>query len=366
MTKVAQLAAGEHAALARIRALAAEEGERRFRGVAQDVGLALGSYEGRACTLVRDVAPVFGVTDRAVQKMLAEVATDLPGASAEFNPANLQGTNFKFVPNATRITLVFWPGFLACALRGRTDVARRLALALVQTEERERVATAAATVTREEYSRVLAQRNELAAALEDSTKQLAQLAAEQRHLRQLGADNTAAIERIRAREQSGAQLLRLLQEDVDELRAAVGRRPGSGPPRRIPAEVDLVDRIAEAVARRVAPAAPLPSPPPSTRADDAFGRLVAAWWQAHVDSQVTARMVRGLAVSLGVLRDLIPSGFRGPKAEEQAVADALVARAGRPVGGFVVRTSFNASTKTRRYRLEVAAPTAPAADGGAR
>jgi hypothetical protein len=154
------LVAFEHAAVTRIRAIAQEEGERRFRAVAQDAGLPLGEYDGKSCATTNGVAEVFGVTPRAIRWLLNELNGDLPGAS-ETVPAVLVRKDcgagkLNFPAQADKVTLIFWPGFLACALRGRTEVARSIAVDLVRAEDAGRVAQAAGTVLKEEYDRVVA------------------------------------------------------------------------------------------------------------------------------------------------------------------------------------------------------------------
>lgn len=134
----------EQDALVRIREMADAEGERRFRGVAAEVSMPIGDYAGRACASATDVASIFGVSRQAVQSLLRSSAKDIPNASE-----TVEDSSSKFNLRL-KTTLVFWPGFLACALRGRSEVARRIALDLVRVEERERVATAAGQVLGEE------------------------------------------------------------------------------------------------------------------------------------------------------------------------------------------------------------------------
>jgi hypothetical protein len=277
MGNVPQLAAGEHAALARIRALAAEEGERegerRLRAAAAEAGITLGEYQGRSCTLVRDVARVFGVTERAVQKALSDANGDLPGASMNVPRSRFgEVANLKFATSTPHVTLVFWPGFLFCAHRGRSAAAE----ARVRTEERERTASAGGQVLLEEHRRVLSEQDRLRVLYDSSIKQRNDLIAENRAL-------AALLEASPQSPQSSSHLLppaelsslaadvAELREDLDALRRAQHTRT----------EQWKLGEIAEAE------------------------EFLAAWRKRFEDRLVSADQLVDLANRRGLLRQLL-------------------------------------------------------------
>jgi len=341
-----QLAAGEQAALARIRALAADEGERRFREAAEQHGISLGEYQGQACALVRDVARAFGVTDRAIQRALVDVKADLPGAAKTLVGEDLARlTNLKFASRTPNLTLVFWPGFLFCATRGRSAAAA----AVVRTEARERTAAAAATVTAEEYSRVVAQRDELAAALEGANLQM------QTANRQLAgfAERLGRVERRLAGAQQEVPASPLSRDDVERIADAVARR-------QAPTQSFIVP---------IAPSAPAVGREPTAaesaaavRREDACRRLVQCWWQTHGEARVGGSELLALAIGAGVLRELIrpERADRGERAESEGMAYAVIDRLNRVYEGLAVRSAGFGSRRGRRYFLQ------PVAGGGAR
>jgi len=175
----------EAAIVARIIAMAEEEGRRRFAALAERYGLPLGEYEGRPCALVADVARVFGVTDRAVQKALVGVLQRFPDASVRCNPAEVRGTNFKFVPNVTVIIAIFWRGFLALSRSGRGPAHDEIQDFLTAAEGQGRTTAAAATVAAEQYEQALAERNAALATLGQVRGELGEVRDEQRALRRL-------------------------------------------------------------------------------------------------------------------------------------------------------------------------------------
>lgn len=159
--------------LHRILAMADEAERQRYHDFGDRFGLKLYLYRDKPCSLVRDLASVFGVTERAIQKALQDIAKVLPGAAITLRAADFREVaNCQFATSAHHATLVFWPGFYALASNGRSRAAAEVrAFVWKAVPERDKaVILAAATAERAnaaltEANRQLAERDRALQAL---------------------------------------------------------------------------------------------------------------------------------------------------------------------------------------------------------